>query len=432
MTLAEMQEKRGRLVTQAREALDEIKNNTDESRAAELNERHDAIMADFDKIEADIAREERVAKIEREAAEREERSEREQREQRRPGSNGEQRGNDDGDRMDYRTAFNELMKAGGVTADMPAEARAALQAGYSELSKEERAQTTTNAAGGYTIPTELMPEIVKTMLAFGPMYDPGVTREIVTTGGGQLDWTTVNDTTVTAEAHTEGTTLTDDGGKDVTFGTLALNAYAFNTEWLRVSKELADDSIFAMEAVIAELLGERLGRIANSKLTTGSGSSDVQGIVTGAGVATAAASTSAVTADEIIDFAHSIDPAYRSAPSVRFMFHDSTLKAIRKLKDGDGNYLWQMGNYQQGVPGSILGYGFSINQDMAELSDGAGSKVMLFGDMRKFVVRKVGAPLIGAIQDKDFWPGFGIAGYIRFDGGVLDSTAIKALPLAAS
>lgn len=429
MNLREMQEQRGRLVTQAREALEEIKTNTDEARSAELDERHDKIMADFDKLEKNIEREERLAAMEARANEAEERA----REAKRPGTKGEQRGSDDGETMSYREAFHELMRAGGDKSEMSAEARSVLKAGYATIpSAELRAQTTANAAGGYTIPTELMNEIVKTMQAWGPMYDPGVTRELVTSGGGQLDFTTVNDTASTAGAHTEGATLTDDGGKDVTFGTLALNAYAFDTEWLRVSKELADDSIFAMESVIGSLLGERLARIANAKLTTGSGSSDVQGIVTGAGVATAAASTSAITADEIIDFVHSIDPAYRTAPGVRFMFHDTTLKAIRKLKDGDGNYLWSMGNVQNGVPGSLLGYSYSINQDMAELSDGVSSKVMLFGDMQKYIVRKVGAPLIGALQDKDFWPGFGIAGYIRFDGGVLDSSAIKALPLAAA
>ena len=430
MTLAEMQEKRGRLVTQAREALDEIKANTDESRAAELDQRHDAIMAEFDKLEIDIKREERVAALEAEIADRAEAEERAKREGRRPGASGEQRGSDEGEKITYRQAFHELMKAGGITADMPEEARAVLKAGYSELSKEERAQTTTNSAGGYTIPTELMNEIVKSMAAFGPMYDPGVTRELVTTGGGQLDFTTVNDTAVTAGAHTEGATLTDDGGKDVTFGTKALNAYAFDTEWLRVSKELADDSIFAMETVIGGLLGERLGRIANLQLTTGTGSSAPNGIVTASTAGKTAAATAAVTADEIIDLVHSVDPAYRSAPTVRFMFNDATLAVIRKLKDGDGNYLWQMGNVQQGVPGSLLGYAYSINQNMDSLA--AAKKVMLFGDFQKYLVRKVGQPLIGAIQDKDFWPGFGIAGYIRFDGELLDTAAVKHLITAAS
>ena len=64
MSLSTLNEKRGELVTQARAALDEITANTDESRTAELTERHDKIMTDFDKIEADIAREERVAKAE--------------------------------------------------------------------------------------------------------------------------------------------------------------------------------------------------------------------------------------------------------------------------------------------------------------------------------------------------------------------------------
>ena len=63
---------------------------------------------------------------------------------------------------------------------------------------------------------------------------------------------------------------------------------------------------------------------------------------------------------------------------------------------------------------------------------GAAAKVMLFGDMSKYFVRKVGSPLIGAIQDKDFWPGFGIAGYIRFDGELSDTAAIKHLITAAS
>lgn len=426
MNLAEMQEKRGRLMTQAREALDEIKANTDEARAAELDERHDKIMGEFDALEKNIEREQKLAQIEARAAEAEERA----REAKRPGASGEQRGSDEGEGMSYRQAFHELMKAGGDKSEMSEEARSVLRAGYSELSKEERAQTTSNAAGGYTIPTELMNEIVKSMKAFGPMYDPGVTRELVTNGGGQLDFTTVNDTAVTAGAHTEGATLTDDGGKDVTFGTKALNAYAFDTEWLRVSKELADDSIFAMESVIGGLLGERLGRIANLQLTTGTGSSAPNGIVTASTAGKTAAATAAVTADEIIDLVHSVDPAYRSAPSVRFMFNDATLAAVRKLKDGDGNYLWNMGNVQQGVPGSLLGYAYAINQDMASL--GAAAKVMLFGDMQKYIVRKVGQPLIGAIQDKDFWPGFGIAGYIRFDGELLDTAAVKHLVTAAS
>ena len=141
--------------------------------------------------------------------------------------------------------------------------------------------------------------------------------------------------TVTAEAHTEGTQPTDDGGKDATFGQKTLNAYGFNTEWVRWSAELNADSVFNMESLLGRLLGERMGRIANAKLTTGSGSSDVEGIVTNSAAGVTAASATAVTADEIIDLVHSVDPAYRQSPNAAIMMNDSTLKAIRKLKDGN-------------------------------------------------------------------------------------------------
>jgi HK97 family phage major capsid protein len=267
------------------------------------------------------------------------------------------------------------------------------------------------------------------------MYDENVATVITTTGGGQLTMPTVNDVanSSTVVAHTEGTTLTDDGGADVTFGEKTLDAFAFNTEWLRVSKELADDSIFAMEQLLGDLLGERLGRIANAQLTIGTGSSAPNGVVTASTLGKTAASGTAITADEIIDLLHSVDPAYRVGPKVGFMFNDATLAVIRKLKDGDGNYLWQMGNVQQGQPGTLLGYRYSINQAMLSIpASAAARRVMVFGDFGKYYVRKVGAPLIGALQDKDFWPGFGVAGYIRFDGELSDTAAVKHLITAAS
>ena len=100
-----------------------------------------------------------------------------------------------------------------------------------------------------------------------------------------------------------------------------------------------------MESFLGRLLGERMARIANNKLTKGSGSSDVEGIVTNSAAGVTAASATAIAADEIIDLVHSVDPAY-CVGNAAFMTNDSTLEAVRKLKDGDGNYLWQMGNYQ--------------------------------------------------------------------------------------
>jgi len=189
------------------------------------------------------------------------------------------------------------------------------------------------------------------------------------------------------------------------------------------------DSIFSMEQLLGSLLGERLGRIANLQLTTGSGSSAPNGVVTASSLGKTAAATSAVTFDEIFDLEHSVDPAYRMSPKTRYMFNDSTLLAVRKLKDGDGNYLWQQGNVIAGAPSTFNGRAYSINQAMDSLA--AAKKVITFGDFSKYYVRKVGAPVIGVMKER-FWPDMGIAGLIRFDGELGDTAAVKHLITAAS
>jgi HK97 family phage major capsid protein len=411
--LNELNEKRMRLVAQAREALDEINKNTDESRAAELEQRHDAIMAEYDDTEGRIAREERMSKIEARAEE--------LRAERRPiNKGGEERGGDDA--PSYRNVFAKVV-CGAEIGELSAEERAVLRQGSTKF--EQRAQTAgTTTAGGYTVPTELANEIVRSMLAWGPMYDENVARVLTTASGNPMKLPTVNDTAVTAEAHTEAAALTDDGGKDVTFGQKSLDAYVFDTEFVRWSFELDDDSIFSMEALLADLLGERLGRIANAQLTTGTGSSAPNGVVTASTLGKTAAGVAAITADELMDLEHSVNRAYRKSPKAAFMMNDLTLKAVRKLKDSENRYIWQAPDIRSSYPQSLLGYNLHINDSMADLATGA--KTVLFGDFNKYFVRKVGAPVIGVLRER-FWPDLGIAGLIRFDGELGDTAAVKHL-----
>lgn len=422
--LREMQEQRSRLVAQARAALDEITANTDDSRAAELDRRHDAIMAEFDTLEAQITREERVAALE---AQDQERRERALRDRRPPYSPTEGSAGNGGDsQISYREAFHAYLRSQGNIAMLSQEERAVLRQGYAALPQEQRAMVTgTNAAGGYTVPTELQAELIKAMKMAGPMYDEAVTRQLVTTSGAAMPWPTTDDTSGITSGTTQGSTLADDGSGDVVFGQKSLNAYSYATPWLRVSKELADDSLLNVEAVLGELLGERQGRTANNLLTVGTGSGQPYGVAKAASLGKTAASATAIAFDEIIDLEHSVDPAYRGSPKVAYMMHDTTLQAVRKLKDSYGRYIWQEGNVQAGVPNMLNGRRYWINQAMQTIA--TGNTTMLFGDFNKYIVRKVGAPLIGAIQDKDFWPGFGIAAWHRFDGNLMDTAAIKRL-----
>jgi HK97 family phage major capsid protein len=421
MTLTELQEKRGRLVTEARAALEEIKKNTDEARAAELEARHDTIMADFDRVERNIKREEDQSAIEARFAARQE----EERAKKRPGSDGEERanGSESGEKSEYREVFFKFLANGASLDSLDGEERKVLRAGTENI--EKRIQTGgTNTAGGYTVPVELQNMLVRSMKAWGPMYDGSIVSELNTTSGNALPIPTTDDTSKTGVAGTEGTALTDDGSADAVFGQKQLEAYDFNTKFVKFSWQLAQDSIFNMESLLADLLGERLGRLANAQLTTGTGTSAPNGIVTASTLGKTAASATAVAADEIIDLSHAVDPAYRISPKVGFMFNDLTLAAIRKLKDGQGNYLWQMGNVKEGAPGTLLGYRYTINQAMASIA--TGNKTIIFGDFGKYWVRKVGSPVIGVLRER-FWPDLGIAGLIRFDGELLDTASVKYL-----
>ena len=409
--IKDLREKMANIATEARAKLAELNDSTPEDRAAEVEREFDAMMADHDKFSARADRLEKSEAALR-ASEAVDVSKRPVAEDRSAPAV------DQGSDISYRKAFFSMIANGGVEG-LDSEVRNVLR------QSEVRAQTAgTNSAGGFTVPTELASFIDKAMIATGPMYNSDLFTVINTTGGNPFNIPTVNDTAVTAEAHTEGGTVTDDAGKDVTFAQKSLGAFAFDTEWVRWSYELANDSIFNVESLLGELLGERLGRIANSKLTTGSGSSDVEGIVTNSALGVTAAAVAAVTADEIIDLIHSVDPAYRASPSTAIMMNDSTLSAVRKLKDGNGNYLWQMGNYQAGVPQNLLGYNVVVNQAMDSLA--TAKKVMLFGDMSKFYVRKAGAPSLFVAKER-FAPDYGILGYVRFDGVLGNAAAIKHL-----
>ena len=412
--IKELREQQARIATNARAKFEEIKDDTPEARAKEIEGEFDRMMAEHDAIGA---RAERLAKLESAEARAAEGDER-----RPQGQNTSLRAGGGGEEVTYRHAFAQMM-SGVAPEDMEPEARAVLRKGKSSF--ENRAQTgATGAAGGFTVPTELLPMIDRAMKAWGPMYDADVATVMVTSSGNPLKLPTIDDTSLTGAAHTEGAVLADDGSQDAVIAQKSLDAFSFDTEFIRWSWELNADSIFSFETLLADLLGERLARLANTQLTTGTGSSAPNGIVTASSLGKTAAAVAAITSDEIIDLMHSVDPAYRVSPKAAFMFNDGTLSAIRKLKDGQGNYLWQMGDVTKGVPGTLQGHRYHINQAMASLA--TGQKVVLFGDFSKYYVRKVGGPVLGVMRER-FWPDMGIAGLIRFDGELAQSGAVKHL-----
>ena len=415
LKIKSLREEQARVITEARSLNDTINSDTSESDAKNIEAQVDKALARASEIDVQVERLQKIADVEARMNN--------DADPRRPDGEVRANGKDEKAAISYRNAFAEYVRAGGATGEMNADARAVLQQGY-----EARVQVgSTTTAGGFTVPTELQAGIIKAMALWGPMYDENVAFTLNTASGNPLTFTGVNDIATAVDKHTQGGQLTDDNGVDVAFTQITLSAHAYNTEWVQVSLELMQDSIENMEAVVAELLGERIGRRVNTELTTGDGTGDPQGVVVGSTLGKTAASATAITADEIIDLLHSVDPAYRQSPKSAFMFNDTTLSTIRKLKDGQGNYLWQMGNVQQGVPGSLLGYRYYINQAMATAA--TTTKPIIFGDLGKYYVRKVGAPVIGVARER-FWPQVGIAGVVRLDGRLMDTRAVKHMVMA--
>ena len=410
--LTELREQQARLATNARAKLEEISEDTPAERAREIETEFDNMMAEYDSIDERLQREERLSSVEDRLA---------QPESRRPVPPDSRGSADVGEKApDYREVFEKALRWG--VGSLGEEERSVLA---QNRSSELRAQsTTTDSEGGYTVPTEFSGEIDRVMAIWGPMWDANIVRELNTGTGRELEWPTVDDTANDGRIKDENSSVNDDGDDDVVFGEKKLGAYVYDTGMVRVPIELLQDSAFDMESLLNDLFGERLGRKANDILTTGNGTNKPEGIVEGSGAGKTAAAEASLDADEIIDLLHSVDPAYRASPSARWMFNDSTLATIRKLKDGQDNYLWQLGDIRVGEPATILGHPYSINQAMDDVD--TSNKPILFGDFSRYIVRKVLGFQVMTLRER-YAESFqvGVVGFKRFDGKLLTDKAVK-------
>lgn len=270
--------------------------------------------------------------------------------------------------------------------------------------------------GGYTFGESFITNLELAMLAFGGMFQ---TSEVIRTSTGEpMRWPTANDTANTGVQLGENTSI--GSSVDPTFAQVVWNAYKFSSQPILVPFELLRDNAVNLAAVIPQMLGERLGRIQNTKYTTGSGAATAKGIVTCAAAGVTAASQTAIAFDEIIDLEHSLDPSRRNMPGVGYMFHDNVLKALRKLKDGMGQYLWQSGA-NSGAPDTLNRYPYQINQDMAS-SIASTNITMLFGQLSAYKIRQVASIRLYRLEeryrdtDQD-----GFIAFVEGDGNLLDA-----------
>ena len=285
--------------------------------------------------------------------------------------------------------------------------------------------TTTPAEGGYTVPSEIAAMVVDSLKAFGGMRE--VAQVITTAGGNALNWPTSDGTSEVGEIVAENAAAT---GADITFGTVAVNPYKYSSKKIALPVELIQDSAIDVVQFVVNRLAQRLGRITNQHYTTGTGSSQPFGVMARAatGKTGTTGQTLTVTYDDLIDLIHSVNSAYRSR-GARFMLRDTTVAAIRKLKDTSGRPIWNPSDNESisgGTPSTICGYAYTVNDDVAAMA--ANAKSIAFGDFSQFVIRDVaGSTSMRRFDDSAFALNgqVGFCGWMRTGSNLLDTAAVK-------
>src|SRR5690606_34793050 len=207
-------------------------------------------------------------------------------------------------------------------------------------------QIGTDSEGGYLVPDEFERTLVEAL------EEENIFRSlanVINTSSGDRKIPVVA-TKGTASWVDEEGTIPD---SDDSFGQVSIGAYKLAT-MIKVSEELLNDSVFNLEAYISKEFARRIGNKEEEAFFTGDGSGKPTGILAstgGAQIGVTTAGATAITMDEVLDLFYSLKAPYRN--KAVFVMNDATVKAIRKLKDGQGQYLWQP-SLQAGTPDTIL------------------------------------------------------------------------------
>lgn len=280
-----------------------------------------------------------------------------------------------------------------------------------------------DSEGGYLVPDEYESTLVQAL-----NEETAIRRNarVITTSNGTHKIPIVT-------THGEAAWMEEEDAftaSDEAFGQVNLDAHKCGT-LIKVSEELLNDAAFDLEGYMRGEFARRIGDKEEAAFLTGNGTHKPTGILHstgGAQIGLTAASATAITADEIIDLFHSLKTPYRK--KAIWVLNDSTIKLIRKLKDGNGQYLWQPG-IRDGEVNTILGKPYHTSAFMPEVA--AGNKTIIFGDLSYYWIADRQGIVFKRLNE--LYAGNGQVGFLAFqrvDAKLVLSEAIKVLQQKAS
>lgn len=400
MTLNEMLEKRKNLLNTMDGFLDTHKNSNG-ALSAEDDATYSKMEKEFDELTASITRAQRRANMEMEmnkpvnvpiTA--------------KPMVMTEQEENTGRGSKAYKKNFWNAMRRKQMTPEMVN----ALQIG-------------TDSEGGYLVPDEYEKTLVEAL------EEENIFRKlahVISTSSGDRKIPVVASKGSASWVDEEGTIPDSDDA----FNQVSIGAYKLGT-LIKVSNELLNDSVFNLESYISKEFARRIGSKEEDAFFNGNGTGKPVGIFNttgGAEVGVTAASATAITADEIIDLFYSLKAPYRK--NAVWILNDATIKAIRKLKDNNGNYLWQP-SLTAGTPDTILGRPVYTSSYVPTIA--AGAKTIAFGDFSYYwIADRAGRNFkklteLYAANDQT-----GFVATQRVDGKLILPEAIKVLKMKAT
>lgn len=314
--------------------------------------------------------------------------------------------------------------------------------------------TTGSGAGGGAMPTTGVPEVANAVLYYGGVAQ--MARQFEELGYLDAVHPDADDTGATGVIGKQQSNTSE---KDTEYDGVEFAAVRSNSGYIDYTEEMLAAATWNLEQDLREKIRTRLGRAWDSAFTNGFAAEGVEGVIAtakkGHTVTQSAAANNLKIAGfpDLVEWLHSVPVGYRGEAAAvmaqtmadgnmamlagrgvtGFILHDSLLKELRLLKDGDDRPLWLPSVMGTG-PGTILGYPFSIAGSWPAL---AKNKPMgLFGNFRAFGIRNAGtgAPIIRRYDDSGPGTNFSVrmVGFMHRDAKVRIPKNVRADGVAVS
>lgn len=273
--------------------------------------------------------------------------------------------------------------------------------------------------GGYLVPDEFERKLISA-LEEENVFRPLATKIQTSSGDRKIPVITQKGEARWIEEE-EAYTLSDDA-----FGQISLSAYKVGTA-IKISEELLNDSVFDLPSYIAKEFARRIGTKEEEAFLIGDGKGKPTGIFAATGGAENGATTTGatITFDDVIELFYSLKSPYRK--KAVWVLNEQTVKALRKIKDNTGNFIWQP-SVSAGLPDTILNRPYVTSVYAPTIA--AGAKAIAFGDYSYYWVADRQGRSLKRLNELFAMNGqIGFLASQRVDGKLILPEAVKTLTI---